>query len=354
MATKRKGAHKSQSRLGSTRGATAERRARRAIESVERDATRRNKNVAGELARIQAQYRRDLAKMLGAKGMRELDAIRNARARTARSRRIKQSLAALNRIGVSRAQILELRLPYLNRAREILDGLNSVAPLSLPDYPTCDNTWVTYRAPFAGYSWSYAWERTSNPSNPVLERYLDTQTGAIGSRIDVKVSGADDYDFLSANYYTGLSLWHTPLSTGVLEVYLAFEFNNSTYSGNISDEWGFSDITYTQGASAELLAADAIDPIQRQRVTSPIYGFTDFIWGEDHSWDREVAAPRDRHWYFFRTSATFQQGSSVLLEAGIRHDAWFDTNDESISMKADLNLRLDSIIVRSCEPDIIL
>lgn len=209
-------------------------------------------------------------------------------------------------------------------------------------------------APFSDYSWAYAWDRTSNPSDPVLDRYLDTQTGWIGSAIETRVNGADNYDAVYVEYYTGMNIWHTPLSTGPLEVYVAFEFNTSTYSGKISDEWGFSGILYTHGASATLLAADAVDPVQRETAQSPIYGFTDYVWGEDHWWANQVASPRDRHWYFFRTGATFQQGSSVLLEAGIRHRVWFETNDESISMSADLNLRLDSILVRSCEGPIIL
>jgi hypothetical protein len=354
MNRKRKAAGKSQSRPGTTRGAAAEARARRAIASVERDASRRNKQAAKELERIQAEYRRELVRMVGAGGMRELDVLRSARSRLPRSRRIKRSVAVLEKIGVDKARILELRLPYLNRARKILDGITAVAPLDLPYHAPCDNPWVTYRAPFGGYSWAYAWERTSNPPNPVLERYLDTQTGLIGSRIEIEESSASDYDFVSAAYYTGLSAWHTPLSTGPLEVYLVFEFNTSTYSGEINDEFGFSDCLYAQGAYAELLAADAFDPVQRDTVKSSMYGFTEFSWAEDDFWLRQIAAPHDMHWYFFRTAATFQQGSSVLLEGGIRHSAWFQTNDKSVSMSADVNLRLDAIMVRSCEAEIIL
>jgi len=352
--TNRKGrvARKSVSRPGTTRGMAAANRARRAFESVERDTIRRRGATAKVLGRIQAEYRRELARMLGADGVRELDAIR--RAGYSRSRRIKQSLGVLRKIGVDRARILEMRLPYLNRAREVLEGINSVGPLSLPHHAPCSNPWVTYRAPFAGYSWSWVWERTSGSPDPVLDRYLDAQTGLIGSKVEIEDTDASNYDYVSADYYTGLNVWHTPLSTGPLEVYLVFEFDTSTYEGEIEDEWGFSDITYTQYAAARLLAADAFDPIQRETASSPIYGFTDFIWGDDNSWSREVAATHDRHWYFFRTAATFQQGSSVMLEAGIKQGAWLETNDESVSMSADLNLRLDAIIVRSCDAPIIL
>jgi hypothetical protein len=319
---------------------------------VQRDAERANSETAREIGRIEAEYKRNLSRLLGARGMRELDAIRSARRKISRARRVKRSLDVLNGIGVQKAQILELRLPYLKRVREILDDRSAVAPLY--DGPPCDNPWVTYRAPFAGYSWAYAWERTSNPSNPDLERYLDTQSGEIGSRIDVKDSSAGDDDSLQAEYYTGLNVWHTPLSTGVLEMYLAFEFNRSPYSGKIRDEWGISSCTHQQWAGATFLAADAVDPVQRETGVTNIYNKVDVVWGDDDDWSKEAAKPRDRHWYFFRTAATFQQGSSVMIEAGVRHSAWIEADDESVSLKADLNMRLDAIIVRSCTPEIIL
>lgn len=286
--------------------------------------------------------------------MRELSAIRNSRAKLRRSQKIRRSLALLNQYGVDRAQILELRQPYLLKTRDLLSQAAEIFPYLNPFDGLCESPWVTHSAPFTGYSWAFNWHRTSNPRNPVLERYLDTSTGRIGSSIETKVSGAGDDDELVAEYYAGLNVWHTPQMTGPLEVYLTFEFTTSNYSGKVSDEFGFSDVTHSQWATARMLASDSQDPIQTEAQESVIYGFTDFLWGEDDSWSRQVANPRDLHSYYFKTAATFQQGSSVLLEAGIRQMTWFQTNDESISTAADLDLRLDQIKVRSCRAEMIL
>jgi hypothetical protein len=72
------------------------------------------------------------------------------------------------------------------------------------------------------------------------------------------------------------------------------------------------------------------------------------------SWNNYVSAPRDLHWYFFRTTIPFEQGRVILLEAGVRHMTWFTANDESITTADDLDLRLHQIMVRSCPGPIML
>ena len=81
---------------------------------------------------------------------------------------------------------------------------------------------------------------------------------------------------------------------------------------------------------------------------SRMFVFIDTDWGSGTSWNNFVSMPRDFHYYFFRTEAVFAQGSSLLLEAGVRNMTWFFANDESIKTADDLNLRLDRIVVRSC------
>ena len=329
-------------------GPGAVRTAERTISRLEKQRRGRSAAAGKELDRLRRDYLKELTVLVGRPGMRELDLLRT-RGKLTRAQKIRRSLALLEKSGVAPTEIRELSRPYLVRSRDILSAATGVSDYALPLAGDCDSPWVTYRAPFSGYAWSYSWDRTSGPANPVLNRYLDASTGAIGSSIDVKDTDAGNDDKLSADYYTGLNVWHTPLSSGALEVYLVFEFNSATYSGKIEDEFGFSDITYTQGAAARMLATDVQNPIQTDDQSSGVYGFTEFIWGEDDFWDRQVARPRDYHAYFFRTAANFEQGSTVLLEAGISQMAWFWTNDESVKMSANLDLRLDRIMVRSCQ-----
>ncbi|MEO8186363.1 MAG: hypothetical protein ABI580_03255, partial [Burkholderiaceae bacterium] len=246
-----------------------------------------------------------------------------------------------------RARANRLRKRYLETARKLL-SLDDV--LALPPYgivldPRC-SPWVTYTAPFGGFTWSWHWHHSDEASDPVLTRYLDPATGEIGSAIQTRLSGADDDDSLEAEYYTALQVWHTAQETAPLEGYVAFEFNTSTYSGKVSDEYGFSDATFSQFARASLSVADTQGTLDTQE--SRIFNFIDTDWGGGTSWSNFVSAPRDIHWYYFKTEATFAQGSALLLEAGVFNMSWFFANDESIKTADDLNLRLDRIVVRSC------
>lgn len=323
------------------------------LKGVDRESAQAQDAILRELRSARADYRKELRKVIGASGLRKFDGLRDDRANRKRSERIRRSISVLQEIGIDRSELDDLRRSYLATARDLLPRPD-ISPPQVPIDTPCDSPWVTYQAPYSGYFWSFRWERDADPSDPVLTRYLDRNTGRIGSRIDTKDDDAGDDDWLNVDYYTALNVWHTPLITGPLEVYLAFEFRNSPYSGTVRDEFGLSTILYSQLARARMVASDANDPVQTEMQESLVYNRIEFLWGEDDDWSLRVAKPQDQHWYHFKTAATFQQGSSVLLEAGIRHLTWFETDDESIETSADLDLRLDRIMVRSCRGELIL
>ena len=180
----------------------------------------------------------------------------------------------------------------------------------------------------------------------------DTTTGHIGSRMNTRISGAGDDDSLVADYYTGLNVWHTAQTTGPLEVYLAFQFTTSSYSGKVRDEFGISFAVWQQWAAANFLALESGSQFDKQE--SRMLVKVDTAWGDDDDWSDYAEKPRDIHYYFFRTAATFEQGTPVLLEAGITTHNWFDADDERVTLNEDVDLRLDRIMVRSCPADIIL
>ncbi len=352
MPREKRSAHERDAQLPSGATPATQRRVLATLKNIDRESIRESEDLRGQLRTLRAQYREELENLIGEKTVRELDAIRRRRAKLSRSQRTRESLAILDAAGADRARIAALRQPSLAASRDILAG--DVPPVRAPDDGPCASPWVTYTAPYGGYFWSFNWRRSSNPDNPALTRYLDPNTGRIGSSIATKVSSAGDDDYLDAEYYTSLNVWHTPLATGPLEVYLAFEFTASDYSGKVTDETGFSSAIVSQFSRARLLSADALDPVQRETQESLVYNFIDTLWGDDLSWSRYLFQPRDRHWYYFKTAAAFQRGSQVLLEAGIRHLTWFEVNDQSVSTQANLDLRLDRIMVRSCEGEIIL
>ena len=324
---------------------------RRNLIRLDKERTQANKSIVRELKALRVGYRGSLSELIGPSGMRQLRELRNQRSKVSRSRRIRKTHALLDQIGIDRAQLLRLQRGYLDDARALLSQSDAGLLRRPPFTDPCESPWVTYTAPFSGYFWSFWWQRSSNPSDPVLARHLDNATGQIGSSIQTQLSGADDDDFLTAEYYTALNVWHTALSTGPLEAYLAFEFTTSNYSGQVQDEFGFSDATYTEWARARFLALDSQGLSQTQE--SRIFNTIDVDWGDGDSWANYVSKPRDLHWYYFKTAASFDQGASLLLEGGIRNMTWFEANDESIKTAVDLDLRLDRIMVRSCPADII-
>ena len=324
----------------------ARRRMLNALHKHDADSVRLNQAIVRELRTVRREYRRTLAALMGLAGARRYRALRSEMADAPRAQRVRESRALLDQIGFNRVRAERLRKLYLDTARKLLN-LNDVRipPGVIRPHTRC-TPWVTYTAPYAGFFWSFAWSRSDEASDPVLTRHLDHITGQIGSAIDTRLSGADDDDAVEAEYYTALHAWHTAQATGPLEGYLAFEFNNSPYSGNVSDEWGFSNATFSQLARARFQVADATGVLSTQN--SRIFVYIDTAWGDGTSWNNFVTTPRDLHWYYFKTEASFAQGSALVLEAGVSNSTWYFADDMSIKTSNDLDLRLDRIVVRSC------
>jgi hypothetical protein len=326
----------------------ARRRVRGALFSRDQERVKRNLTLARQLQTLKAEYGRDMSALMGRGAMRRYRELRKQLAKAPRSRRLLESNALLKQIQFDRVRAGKLRKSYLNAVRKLLLVVDT-GRVSLPRPLLTDfgkSPWVIHTAPYEGYFWSYSWERSDEADDPVLARHLDHISGQTGSSISTRLSGADDDDFLRAEYYTAVNVWHTALATGPLEGYLAFAFRTSTYSGQVSDEFGFSSATYSQWARARfrILSSQGLMDTQESRV----FNFISTDWGDGESWSNYVALPNDVHWYYFKTATSFSQGSTLLIEAGIWNMTWFSSNDESITTADDIDLRLDCIKVRSC------
>ena len=328
------------------------RRVERLLADETRNSIKASKALARELANRRLDYKHQLSDLMGRSNMRRFRRLRDDSADIPRAKRIRDARRFLESIGFDFQRAERLRQAYLRDTEKLLDRDAVVKPprRRLP-LDEC-SPWVTYTAPYHGWSWAFAWSRSDEPDDPVLNRYLDSADGHIGSSISVRVSGADDDDSLQADYHTALNVWHTALATGVLEVYLAFEVNATPYSGKVTDEYGFSDATFQQWAGAQLRVADTQGAFEMQETQ--ILNSIGTAWGDDEDWDRYAFKPRDRHWFFFRTSVGFQQGTPILIEGGIFNTTWFTCNDQSIRMADDVDLRLERIMVRTCPGPIIL
>jgi hypothetical protein len=341
--------HKSDIRLEpvDSRFEAERRRTRGRLLDLEKKRLRQNQSLARQLRALKSEYRRNLSALMGPGGLRRYRYLRKKRSKAPRSQRIRESNALLDEIGIDRLRTARLRKNYLDAARKLLAVDDARLPTRRPPLlDTRTSPWVTYTAPYGGYVWSFQWERSDEASDPVLARHLDRTTGQIGSAIQTRLSGADDDDRLYAEYYTALNVWHIALATGPLEGYFAFAFRTSTYSGQVSDEFGLSHATYIQHAFADFQVLDSQGWLDTQ--WSHMFTVADSASGEDAYWNGYVAAPNDVHWYYFKTPASFAQRSALVLQAGIGNMTWFLSDDESITTADDLDLRLDRIMVRSC------
>ena len=323
------------------------RRMLNALRKHDADSVRLNQAVVRELRTLRSEYRRTVAALMGPAGARRFRALRNEMAEAPRAQKLRASRALLDTIGFNHERADGLRKQYLAATSKLLRFRDFQIP---PDRIVVDDRCspnVTYTAPYDGFSSGFSWSRSDEADDPELTLYLDMATGECGSAIKTRLSGADDDDDVTVDVLTGLRVWHTAQATGPLEGYIAFEFNTSTYSGTVSDEWGFSDATFSQFARASLRVLNTDGVIDQ--FESRIFNFIDTSWGgSGTSWNNFVSTPRDIHYYYFRTEASFAQGSSLMLEAGVHHMSWFIANDMSIKTADDLNLRLDRIVVRSC------
>ena len=349
-----KSAHKSGFRMaagGSKAGKS--RRLRSALRKREQQSTRAFGATRRALDALRSEYRKRLAKLLGRAGLRQLDEIRS-RAKLSRAQRERRALAVLSTSGVNCCELLDLRGPYLKKARDLLGQFATVADPRPPHADPCGGPVAVYVPPYDGWSWSYFWERSSGPQDPVLDRYLDSATGRVGSRIRTAVTEAGDDDHLYAEYDTGVDVWHTPQRNGPLEVQLTFEFADALIEGKATDDWFWSELTHAQFVQARVVATHLADPSFVDDALHLIDTVSEYEDDGDDTWIKQIAGPFETRSYRFRTAVGFVQGSTVQLHAGVRQATSFHTNDFSVVTNTNIDLKLTRIEVRSCEEGIIL
>jgi hypothetical protein len=139
--------------------------------------------------------------------------------------------------------------------------------------------------------------------------------------------------------------------TGPLQVKVWFDFPNAVFEGEAFDElWYWSGIYHLQYADARVRVTELQD---LNHYDDAVQRIDDVIhlsgWGENHKWSKSVASPTQGRRYDFETVATFQPGSPVLLETGVRHVTRVELDDEAVVTHANIDLKLTRIEVRSCQ-----
>jgi hypothetical protein len=300
----------------------------------------RLQNLLIDIQKLNSTYQRNFYKLISLDDVKKYLDLKRKLKNVPRLRRLRQIHHLIDGMGIDSMKATTLRNGYIKSLLKHL-GSDVRNPVNAGVFDEEHSPWVTYEPPFSGTFTTAIVSRSGGAKTPTRIQYLNATTGEIGSSIATQL---DDDGSLSVDNYTGLNVWHTPLADGPLEVYLVFEFLNSTYSCEVSDEWGLSDIVFNQWASAVLRVLGTAG-IESQR--SNIFNVIESIWGDDYSWSSYAAEPIDQHWYHFETTQSMTQGTPVLLEAGIRNVMWCDANNQSITTIDDIHLRLLKIMVRT-------
>lgn len=323
------------------------RRMAAAIKRRDKDAARSSRAINRELDALRSEYHARLSELIGREGVRGLDAIGSAR--LSRAQKERRAFLILKERGVDGLRISQLRRTFLKQALAVMG--RPLPAIRIPHDDACAaNPVTTYGPPYGGWYWSFYWERTSNFRDPVIDRYLDTSNGRLGSIIETRILESGDDDRVYVEYRTGFTLQHTPQIDGVLDVKLTFAFPNTAMSGQVRDEWYSSEAMHQQYVRAQLRVTDIQSPSLSEAMEYGIGGIAGYSDGDSDSWPPQpIVSSAETRTYELTTGTIFRQGSPVTIEAGITHVTLFNTDDMHGSTDADIDMRLTSIAVRSCQ-----
>ena len=333
MARAPKFVHKSDFRMAK-RGSTPAgiRRVAAAFKRRDTEAVRSIRSLSRELDALRSDYLARRLTLIGRDGSRELNAIAGAR--------------------LNRAQ--KLRRAFLKKALALMG--RPLPAIKHPHDDACAASPVTmYTPPYGGWYWTLFSDRTPNFREPVVDRYLDTSNGRLGSSITTKILEAGDDDDLYVEYRTGFMFTHTPQIDGVLDVTLTFKFPSFVMSGQVRDEWYASSAMHQQYVRAQLRVTDVQWPSVFEAREYRIGGVAGYSDGDNASWPpTTIISAAETRTYQFTTGTMFRQGAPVAIEAGITHVTMLAMDDMHGTTDADVDMRLTGITVRSCPPTIVL
>ncbi len=194
----------------------------------------------------------------------------------------------------------------------------------------------TYRPPFAGWRWWYSWEKTpvERVNRPSHFRWLNHNSGELGSYTFLRVDDSDEADRSHILYRTAVRLWHRVTNTGTLRIRVRLEAVHDSYWGRIVNEPGHSSVDVEQDLQ---VYAQLVSP-------SPIVGATSFSRFYDRFHGRDVGPYRDRNrsdhswsrsWPSGEVTVlideVFERGTWLYVEVGIENFNRFFANDCSVT-----------------------
>ncbi len=248
-------------------------------------------------------------------GERDIDALR--------SRLVRDSGKSIERSGVDLSAVDALRALY-GRKAALLAGRTVGKGTTGRSIPRPKNT--DYDPPyFLDARWYDHYESESSLPEPSLSLYFNDRTGDMGSRTRIYVSGADEWDLVSATCRTGFLMIYHNERTGQPVLNLDLEAVSLYCQGSISNECGHSDASVRQ--RARLYGQVYLDGGAPRRTYCP----TDLInvrrSGRSDSWSSTLMAAGADLSRTFVLATPVPADTYILVGVGIETYNEFLSND---------------------------
>jgi len=329
----------------------------KALESIHRQRIREvaaAKAHADGLDRLKAEYRDSLHNLIGGNKLRRYQKLHNARLSKLRQagemlpdekggpqqreelrlRLVKASTEEIGRSGVNLSELTALRQAYVRKAAALFErtvGKGKIGEM----IPMPRNT--DYYPPYLLDAREYDhYESEDSLPEPSVTRHFDGRTGDFGSRTRIHVSGADEWDLVSATCRTGFLLIYQNTRTGLPVVNLDLEVVDLNYQGYISNECGYSSASVWQ--DGRLFGQVYLGGGEALRTYCPTYLVNNRRSGREGSWSETVMRPGTDFSLSFVLATPVPADTFVLIGIGVETYNDFLSNDCGVDSTIEVRL----------------
>jgi hypothetical protein len=315
----------------------------------------KNKNLSDLLDQIREKCTREVYELLGSKSNDYMVFRQKARdiARTMRplftatpeGERIKRQfqkmrLAEANEfikgLGINPNDVKSILRKYREESRSVIEKTRTTAKLLDADHvPPTDvvveqepSPWKYIYPPY----WYIAGDRWNSHGgdalfgSPYVVHFENHKTGEISCHSQLLIHNPGDHAWYSSAVTSAVLIIFQMPASGRLDAWSYLECVGSIYSGQLLDEFGWSDADVEQTSRYFMSVGSPTEtPTTFERAN---YNLLDYYRGEDEGqWNGIMAQPGQYKYPHFVSSRSYQAGEWVLMATGIKDTQSLVVND---------------------------
>lgn len=278
--------------------------------------------------------------------------------RQLQTQRNERGLAFLRKLGVELSELKALNEAHRNSIEQFIPPspmrddqiVSLILPENVPEEIRLGATkapaapaiaWSIYRPPYAGWAWSYSWY--SSGFGVSFDRFLDSNSGLVGSWTYLTDGDAGDSDSAWVDYRTSVGFWYQMPAAGLLDVWIEGQPAKDRHYISLSDEWGWSDSSVAQRNYLTLKGTAG--------TTSSGVSLAEMSWltesgYTDGHWDNEYLTIGASYWAHLYSDIAFAAGQWVYVEVGNRNWNQAYANDVSTYSFTDFRWYIKSVWIK--------